>query len=101
MTRTVVRYRAKPEAADENERLIKGVFDDLAAQAPAGVRYLVLRLADGSFIHIVTVETDDGASPIPKLPAFQAFQTGIRDRCAEPPQSAAATIVGNYRMLGT
>ena len=32
--------------------------------------------------------------------AFQAFQTGIRDRCIEPPQSGEVTIVGNYRMLG-
>ena len=45
------------------------------------------------------VETaDDGSSPLPKLPAFAAFQDGIRERCAEPPMRKGATVVGNYRM---
>jgi hypothetical protein len=33
------------------------------------------------------------------MTAFKAFQSGIRDRCIEPPQPNNATIVGNYRML--
>ena len=35
----------------------------------------------------------------PHRTAFQAFQNGIRERCAEPPLVREATIVGNYRML--
>jgi hypothetical protein len=63
------------------------------------VRYLTLRLEDDSFVHLVETTADDGSSPIPKLAAFQAFQSGIRDRCAEPPVPRGATVVGNYRML--
>jgi len=44
--------------------------------------------------------TEEGSSAIPGLAAFQTFQNGIRDRCAEPPLVRQATIVGNYRMLG-
>ena len=33
------------------------------------------------------------------MAAFKAFQSGIRERCIEPPQPNNATIVGNYRML--
>jgi hypothetical protein len=33
------------------------------------------------------------------MAAFKAFQSGIRERCIEPPQPGGATIVGNYRML--
>jgi hypothetical protein len=36
-----------------------------------------------------------------ELPAFQAFQSGIRDRCDELPLVRLARIVGNYRMLET
>ena len=36
---------------------------------------------------------------LPGLAAFKAFQSGIRERCIEPPQPGAVTIVGNYRML--
>jgi len=98
--RTVVRYRTKPETAQENERLIRQVFQELRAKSPEGVRYLAMQLSDGTFIHFSVVETEDGANPIPQLEAFRSFQRGIKERCVEPPQSSAATIVGNYRMLG-
>jgi hypothetical protein len=59
-----------------------------------------LRLEDDTFIHVVETAADDGSSPLPKLPAFAAFQSGIRERCVEPPLPKGAAIVGNYRMLG-
>ena len=97
MKRTLVRYKAKPEAAEANQRLIETVFEELQAKSPAGVRYLVLKLGDGSFVHFSM--TDAGAAGIPELAAFRAFQNGIKERCMEPPQANEATIVGNYRML--
>ena len=99
MKRTLIRYKAKPEAADKNAELVAAVFAELKAARPEGVRYLTLRLEDDSFVHLVETTADDGSSPIPNLAAFQAFQSGIRERCAEPPVPRGATIVGNYRML--
>jgi len=99
MKRTLIRYKAKPEAADKNAELVAAVFAELKAAKPDGVRYLTLRLEDDSFVHVVETTADDGSSPLPKLAAFQAFQNGIRDRCTEPPMPRGATIVGNYRML--
>jgi len=100
MKRIVVRYKTKPEAAEVNAQLIAQVFQDLKAKAPAGVRYLALRLQDDTFIHISLVEAEDGTSPIPQLQAFRAFQSGIKDRCLEPPQSSNATLIGAYRAFG-
>lgn len=100
MKRTVIRYRTKPEMAQRNAELVESVFAELKAAQPEGLRYLSLRLEDDTFIHFVETASDDGASPLPKLPAFAAFQNGIRERCAEPPLAKSATIVGNYRMLG-
>jgi hypothetical protein len=97
MKQIVVRYKVRPDAAPENQRLIENVFADLRAISPEGVRYLSLKLADGTFIHFAM--TEEGAPPIPGLEAFRAFQSGIKERCSELPQSADATIVGNYRML--
>jgi hypothetical protein len=97
MKRTLIRYKTKPEAADRNTELIEKVFDELKATKPEGVRYLSLRLEDDSFVHFV--ETEDGAIALPSLEAFKAFQSGIRERCIEPPLAGSATIVGNYRML--
>jgi hypothetical protein len=100
MRRTVIRYKTKPEMADRNAELIAAVFTELKAAQPQGLRYLSLRLEDDTFIHFVESAADDGSSALPKLAAFQAFQNGIRERCAEPPVPKGATIVGNYRMLG-
>jgi hypothetical protein len=97
MKRTLVRYKARPEHAPENQRLIERVFEELRRKSPEGVRYLALRLGDGTFVHFAM--TEDGAPPIPGLEAFRAFQSGIKERCLEPPQSGEATIVGDYRML--
>jgi hypothetical protein len=37
MKRTVVRYKAKPEKVEENQRLIEKVFQELHAKSPGGV----------------------------------------------------------------
>jgi hypothetical protein len=86
--------------ADKNAELISAVFAELEAANPEGVRYVALRLEDDTFIHFVETAADDGASGLTKLAAFQAFQSGVRDRCTEPPLVRGATVVGNYRMLG-
>jgi hypothetical protein len=99
MKQTLIRYKTRPELADRNADLIAGVFAELKAAKPAGVRYLSLRLEDDTFIHFVETTADDGSSALPKLAAFQAFQSGIRERCAEPPLVRGVTIVGNYGML--
>jgi hypothetical protein len=99
MKQTVIRYRTKPGMADTNAELVAAVFAELKEAQPQGLRYMSLRLEDDTFIHIVET-ADDGSSPLPRLPAFAAFQNGIRERCAEPPMRKGATLVGNYRMLG-
>ena len=95
----LIRYKAKPEMADTNAELVAAVFAELKAAKPDGVRYLTLRLDDDTFVHMVETVSDDGSSPLPQLAAFKTFQSGIRNRCAEPPLVRSARVVGNYRML--
>jgi len=98
MKHTLVRYRTKPELADENQRLIEAVFRELHAQNVHGVRYLALRLMDGTFVHFAAAEGD--TSLLTGLGTFRAFQSGVRQRCLELPHSEEPTVVGSYRMLG-
>jgi hypothetical protein len=100
MKRTLIRYKTKPEMAGRNAELIAAVFEELKAASPDGVRYLSLRLDDDTFVHFVETEASDGTSALPRLAAFQAFQSGIRERCVELPLVRGVTIIGNYRMLG-
>jgi hypothetical protein len=95
----VVRYQAKPERADENQKLIEAVFAELDERQPDGFTYKVFRLEDGvSFVHVV-IEHEDVEKPdsLQDVPAFQAFLADIADRCDVPPASSAATIVGGFR----
>jgi hypothetical protein len=94
----VVRYRAKPERADENERLIQAVFAELAESSPEGLHYAAFRLDDGvSFVHLAVIEGD--VNPLNASVAFAAFQAGIGERVDEGPIPADATAVGSYRLL--
>ncbi|NUR28001.1 MAG: hypothetical protein HOV83_19525 [Catenulispora sp.] len=94
-TTTVVQYATKPEAADENARLIRAVFDELAEKRPAGLRYAAYRLADGvSFVHVVQVDGDD--NPLPGLAAFAEFQKGIGERVVAAPVFTSGTALGAY-----
>ena len=91
----IVRYTTHAEHADENERLIRAVFAELAERRPDGFRYIATRLDDGvSFVHVATLDGD--ANPLTTSPAFQEFLSGIADRCVEPPVSTPGTPVGSY-----
>ena len=51
--RLVTRYStASADAADENQRRVEGVLVALAETRPDNVSYIVLRLADDSFVHL-------------------------------------------------
>lgn len=98
MTTIVVRYRAKADRADENERLIEAVFAELDQRQPEGFTYKVFRLDDGvSFMHVV-IEHDDVENPdsLQDVPAFQAFVEGVVERCDVPPVATGATVVGRF-----
>ena len=97
MSVTVVRYRTSPERADENQALVEGVFAELAKVDPAGLRYMTFRLADGvTFVHVASVETEDGTNPLTSTPAFGEFQRELADRLEEGPLVSAATVIGSF-----
>jgi hypothetical protein len=97
MSVVVVRYRTRPDRADENQALVEKVFAELAAARPEGLRYATFRLADGEqFVHVAEVHTADGANPLAGIAAFAEFQRDILERMAEGPVVADATLVGSY-----
>ena len=96
--RLVTRYAtASAEAADENQRRIEAVFAELTASKPANVSYLVLRLADDSFVHVSFHDhRDDEVNPIASTAAFAHFQDGHADRRSGAVEQQQATLVGAY-----
>src|SRR5258708_30257256 len=96
MKRTLIRYKTKPGLADRNAELIAGVFEELKAAKLEGVRYLSLRLGDGTFVDFVETQAGDGGSGLPKLAAFRAFPGGIGGPCIGRPLATCGPIVRNY-----
>jgi hypothetical protein len=96
--RLVTRYATKStEAADENQRRVEGVFEELAATRPDNVSYIVLRLADDSFLHVsFHNHGDDEVNPISSTSAFAHFQDGHADRRDGGVDQQTATLVGAY-----
>lgn len=100
MKTVMVRYKVKPDRAEENIAYIKEVFRELEAEEPEGLRYVSFNLEDGlSFVHIAVIETEDGTNPLPQSESFRKFVADIKDRCDEPPAATAADIVGSYRLF--
>ena len=93
----IVIYKVKSDQGDINEKFVKRVFAELKEKAPSGIRYGTLRMADGvTFVHIASVETQDGSNPLPGLDAFKEFQAGLKERCEEPPIPSEGSIVGTF-----
>ena len=96
--RLVTRY-AMPstEAADENQRRVAGVFAELDTAKPDNVSYIVLRLADDSFVHVSFHDHgDDEVNPIASTAAFAHFQEDHAERREGGVDEQTATLVGAY-----
>jgi hypothetical protein len=96
MKTIMVRYKTSEARAEENANLVRAVFDQLRERAPEGTRYACYRLADGvTFVHVAS-HSAPGPNPIPTLPAFEAFQSKLRERCVEPPVATDLDVVDSY-----
>lgn len=97
MRRILVQYRVHPDRAAENEGLVARVYAALAEARPAGLRYATYKLADGvSFVHLMSAETPEANDALRQLPAFKAFTSGIKERCAGQPVTDEVLEVGRY-----
>jgi predicted SnoaL-like aldol condensation-catalyzing enzyme len=96
--RLVTRYAMQSaEAADENQRRVEGVFAELAEAKPDNVSYIVLRLADDSFVHVsFHNHGDDEVNPIASTAAFAHFQDDHAGRRQGGVDQQTAELVGVY-----
>ena len=100
MKTLMIRYRTKKDQAAANEALVHAVYDELRAHRPAGLAYGTFKLDDGvTFIHIARMEKPSAGDALTSLPAFKAFQKGIKARCVEGPEPVELTPVDSYGLL--
>ena len=96
--RLVTHYAMRSaEEADENQRRVERVFEELAVTQPDNVSYIVLRLADDSFVHVsFHNHADDEVNPIASTAAFAHFQENHADRRDGVVDQQTAELVGAY-----
>ena len=96
--RLVTRCATKSaEAADENEKRVRAVFAELDVTKPDNVSYIVLRLADGSFVRVsFHNHGDDDVNPITSTNAFAHFQHEHEARRTGGVDQQTANLVGAY-----
>ncbi len=78
----MTRYATKSQvAADENQKRVEGVFKELENTQPDNVSYIVLRLADNSFLHVsFHNHAEDETNPI--------VDRGVRPLSRRPRESS-------------
>ena len=101
MKQTMVRYKVKPDRVEENEELVRAVYDEIHRTEPAGLRYATFKLADGvSFVHLVSIENGHSRQgPLSKVEAFKRFLEDIDDRTDEGPVSTDLSEIGSFRFV--
>lgn len=99
MTYVMVRYKVKPDRVEENEALVRAVYEELRELGPPGFWYRTFRLDDeGRFLHLASLE-DGAKNPLPDLDAFKAFQACMPERAEEPPVATQPDEVGSYTSI--
>ena len=95
----VVRYKLWPDRVEENERLVKAVYEQLRQEKPEGVHYATVKLPDGlTFMHLV-FDVETTSRELNKLDAFKAFSAEVASRCEEPPNPMQLTVIGSYDLI--
>jgi hypothetical protein len=102
MAQVMVRYKLKPGRAEENEELVRAVYEELKGVSPDRFQYATFKLDDGvSFVHFAIDETEGGRSPLSELESFARFQENIGERCEEAPVVTKLHEVGSFHLIGS
>lgn len=92
----LVRYTVGSGLQERNAELVRAVYAELGAAGPDGFRYATLR-EGAAFLHVAVRGEEE--SPLNGLPAFGAFQEGLRERAVAGPDFSRPELIGSYRLF--
>ncbi|NNE30333.1 MAG: hypothetical protein HKN16_11900 [Saprospiraceae bacterium] len=84
-----VRYKVKPEYAEQNKANIQAVMQSLKENPVPGLYYAAYNLEDGqTFVHVNLAKDEETLKKINDLAAFLNFRKGLKESGPiEPPQA--------------
>jgi hypothetical protein len=89
-----VRYTVKPSYVETNKQRVRAVMAALRERGISSVKYVCHVEPDGcTFVHLAML-SDPNDNPIPGLPEFAAFRTGLTGNLESPPDTQDWEVVG-------
>ncbi len=98
-----VNYTTKLEFAEQNQRNIKIVMDDLNKLNHSGINYNACLGADGkTFTHTAFFKSDEDQKMLNDLASFKSFQEQLKSSGLEsPPKQELLSLVGSSNDIFT
>jgi hypothetical protein len=90
----MIRYKVKRDQLERELDLLRGVYEELEARRPDGLRYASFQLEDE--VSFVEFAETDGPGRFSQLDAFRAYRSELDERCEEPPVVAELDQVGSF-----
>jgi hypothetical protein len=90
----MIRYKVKRDQLERELDLLRGVYEELEATRPDGVRYASFQLEDE--VSFVEFAETDRPGRFSQLEAFRVYRSELDERCEEPPVVAALDQVRSF-----
>ncbi len=100
MSRVMVTYKVKDDKVEENESLVRAVYEELHHINNPEMHYATFKLDDGqTFVHIASFDSEGGRETLSNCNAFKEFQKDIKERCEVPPKPQKLSEVGSFNFV--
>jgi hypothetical protein len=100
MKRVLVTYKVKLDRVQENEELVRAVYEELNQNNDPDVHYATFKLDDGqTFVHMAAFASEDKQPILTESNSFKAFQKDLMDRCEVPPNPQNLNEIGSHNFV--
>ncbi len=90
----------KSDRVQENEELVKAVYDELRQNNDPDIHYATFKLGDGqTFAHIASFASAEKQAELTNSKSFTAFRENPPDRCEVPPNPQKLNEIDSYNFV--
>ena len=100
MIKVLVTYKVKSDRVEENEKLVKAVYEELRQKNDPDIHYATFKLDDGqTFAHFASFASPEKQAELTESKSFQAFRKDLPARCEVPPDPQKLNEIDSYNFV--
>ena len=100
MINVLVTYKVKSDRVEENEELVKAVYEELRQRNDPDIHYATFKLDDGqTFAHFAAFASPEKQAELTESKSFQAFRENLPTRCEVPPDPQKLNEIDSYNFV--